>query len=151
MSAGGTTFCFRCVSEIVYKCFICMLCMLQVYISSVSVVSYACFMRFVCMFYVFHLVVAKGSDVAYVVMATHVCFTCFIYFGRMFQMFRLFQTHGSCVSFRCCNDYTNMLQYVLQVATVRRMLQRRRDVRTGEEVWPRQSAAEDRGAAGMAL
>jgi TRAP-type C4-dicarboxylate transport system permease small subunit len=82
-------FCFRCVSVVVFKCFICMLhgyiLMLLVYVSSVSNVS---------------------SDVAYVAIATNICFkcifTCFICFRRMFQ------THVSCVSSRCCNDYTSM-------------------------------------------
>jgi hypothetical protein len=40
----------------------------------------------------FHLDVAKGSDVAYVAMATHVCFKC------MFHMFYLFKTYVPNVS-----------------------------------------------------
>jgi hypothetical protein len=76
MVAGGTMFCSRCVLEVVFKCFICIcVCfngyirMLQVYVSRVSDL---CFTRFICMFHVFHLDVAKGSDVAYVATARHV-------------------------------------------------------------------------------
>jgi hypothetical protein len=34
------------------------ICMLQVYVSSVSVVSYVCFTHFICIFHVFHLYVS---------------------------------------------------------------------------------------------
>jgi hypothetical protein len=56
------------VSRVCFKCFICVILMLQL----------------------FHLDVAKVElDIAYVAMPIHACFKCFVCFRRMLQMFYL--------------------------------------------------------------
>jgi hypothetical protein len=88
-------FCFRCVSEVVSKCFICMLRWLYTYVASVCFKCFSCFIR---MFHAFHL---------YVLCVSSVCFMCFIL---------MLQKDLSCI---CCNSYTCMFQvYVPYVSSV---------------------------------
>jgi hypothetical protein len=93
-----------CVSS---RC--CITCMLQVYISNVSVI---CFKKIFQLFLTY---------VAYVVMAIHVYCKC------MFQMFQLFKTYVASVLSRCyifCMGYTRMLQvYISNVSCFKRILQ----------------------------
>jgi hypothetical protein len=81
---------FSSVSSVYCICCNDYIRMLQVYVLNILDVCFTCF---ILMFHVFHLDiscvlfyldVAKGSDVAYVAMATHIYFKC------MFHMFYLF-------------------------------------------------------------
>jgi hypothetical protein len=126
---------FRCVSEVVLKCFICMLRMLKwlyTYVASICFKYFSCFRR---TFHAFHLYVLCVSFLCFMYFiltlqkdlmlhtlqwlhtyVSSVCSTCFICIRRMLQMFQLVQTR---VSSRCCNNYTSMFQlYTAYVATV---------------------------------
>jgi hypothetical protein len=86
------------VSDVCFKCFICMFHILLWLYTYVSSICFKCFSRFRRMLQVFHLDVAKVDlDIACVAMAIHACFK------HIFQVFHLF-------SYVCCKYFVWTLQ-----------------------------------------